>query len=43
MHIVYYAGTAYNTQIFSKLETGRMPNVAEIINALEKAGLQRGS
>lgn len=38
-------GIHYTTtkQIFSKLETGRMPNVAEIINALEKAGLQRGS
>ncbi len=30
-------------QIFSKLETGRMPNVGEIMAAMEKAGLQRGS
>eukprot|EP00985_Skeletonema_marinoi_P034956 scaffold45270_cov190-Skeletonema_marinoi.AAC.9 len=29
--------------IFSKLETGRMPNVGEIMAALEKSGLQRGS
>eukprot|EP00986_Skeletonema_menzelii_P002322 scaffold627_cov144-Skeletonema_menzelii.AAC.31 len=27
--------------IFSKLETGRMPNVGEIMAAMEKAGLQR--
>jgi len=30
-------------QIFSKLETGRMPNVGEIMAALEKSGLQRSS
>ena len=29
--------------VFSKLETGRMPNVGEIMAAMEKAGLQRGS
>lgn len=29
--------------IFSKLETGRMPNVHEIFRALEDAGLSRGS
>ncbi|KAL7505948.1 hypothetical protein ACHAXN_003325 [Cyclotella atomus] len=29
--------------IYSKLETGRMPNVVEIIKALEAAGLSRGS
>ncbi|KAL7527235.1 hypothetical protein ACHAXR_001860 [Thalassiosira sp. AJA248-18] len=28
--------------IFSKLETGRMPNVPEIIRALESAGFKRG-
>mmetsp|Transcript_9875 Transcript_9875/g.21936 ORF Transcript_9875/g.21936 Transcript_9875/m.21936 type:complete len:142 (+) Transcript_9875:204-629(+) len=28
--------------IFSKLESGRMPNVAEIIKAVESAGLHRG-
>jgi hypothetical protein len=31
-----------NIQIFSKLELGRMPNVAEIIKAVESAGLHRG-
>jgi len=29
--------------IFSKLETGRMPNVGEIIRQLESAGLKRGA
>jgi len=29
--------------IFSKLETGRMPNVPEILRAVEQAGLKRGS
>jgi selT/selW/selH-like putative selenoprotein len=29
--------------IFSKLETGRMPNVPEIFKALEAAGLTRGA
>jgi len=29
--------------IYSKLETGRMPNVVEIVQALESAGLKRGS
>lgn len=29
--------------IFSKLETGRMPNVPEIVRALENAGLKRGA
>mmetsp|Transcript_5655 Transcript_5655/g.8459 ORF Transcript_5655/g.8459 Transcript_5655/m.8459 type:complete len:141 (+) Transcript_5655:85-507(+) len=28
--------------IFSKLETGRMPNVPEIVRALEAAGMKRG-
>lgn len=29
--------------IYSKLETGRMPNVAEIVRALESAGMKRGA
>lgn len=29
--------------IFSKLETGRMPNVPELVRALENAGLKRGA
>jgi len=29
--------------IFSKLETGRMPNVPEIVRALENAGFKRGA
>mmetsp|Transcript_22641 Transcript_22641/g.40521 ORF Transcript_22641/g.40521 Transcript_22641/m.40521 type:complete len:141 (-) Transcript_22641:235-657(-) len=29
--------------IFSKLETGRMPNVAEIVRSLENAGFKRGA
>jgi len=29
--------------IFSKLETGRMPNVVEIVKALEAAGMKRGA
>mmetsp|Transcript_54102 Transcript_54102/g.114925 ORF Transcript_54102/g.114925 Transcript_54102/m.114925 type:complete len:141 (-) Transcript_54102:358-780(-) len=29
--------------IFSKLETGRMPNVPEIVRSLENAGLTRGA
>ena len=30
-------------KIFSKLETGRMPNVAEVIRVLESLGLKRGA
>jgi len=29
--------------IFSKLESGRMPNVKEIVDALEAAGLKKGA
>jgi len=29
--------------IFSKLELGRMPNVPEIVRALEAAGMKRGA
>ena len=29
-------------QIYSKLETGKMPTIVEIIQALEAAGLKRG-
>ena len=33
----------FKTKIYSKLETGRMPNVVEIVKALESAGLKRGA
>jgi selT/selW/selH-like putative selenoprotein len=32
-----------NKLVYSKLETGRMPTVPEVIKALEAAGMKRGS
>jgi len=31
------------TKIYSKLATGRMPNILEVFKALESAGLKRGA
>ena len=42
---LYYSCTCVNTlctKIYSKLATGRMPNILEVFKALESAGLKRG-